>query len=128
MHIDFTRPYCESLRQHLIDASRAANLDILESGTYGATQGPRLETAAEIDKMERDGVDMVGMTGMPEAALARELGMCYATCAVCANWAAGRSSKEISMQEMEANLAHGMQSVKKLLREVLSSFHLPPLA
>ena len=72
-HIDFTRPYCESMRQRLIKAARAAGEAIVVGATYAATQGPRLETAAEINRLERDGADLVGMTGMPEAALAREL-------------------------------------------------------
>ena len=92
-HIDFTYPYCEALRKHLIQAARKAGVGAYESGTYGVLQGPRLETAAEIDRLERDGCDIVGMTGMPEASLARELGLCYATCAVCANLAAGRGGR-----------------------------------
>src|SRR5215210_1644801 len=73
VHIDFTRPYCEALRQRLLQAASAAGEVLHEGGTYAATQGPRLESAAEIDRMDRDGATMVGMTGMPEAALAREL-------------------------------------------------------
>ncbi len=73
-HIDFTHPYCEAMRQRLLEAARGAGEAIVAGGTYAATQGPRLETAAEIDRLERDGADMVGMTGMPEAALAREIG------------------------------------------------------
>ncbi|MGH8702348.1 MAG: S-methyl-5'-thioinosine phosphorylase [Burkholderiales bacterium] len=93
-HIDFTRPYCEALRQRLLKAARAAGEALVAKGTYGATQGPRLETAAEIDRMERDGADLVGMTGMPEAALAREIGLCYAAIAVVVNHAAGRGASE----------------------------------
>jgi 5'-methylthioadenosine phosphorylase/5'-methylthioinosine phosphorylase len=81
MHIDFTRPYCEALRRALLDVAPEAGMVPIDGGTYGVTQGPRLETAAEIRRMERDGCDMVGMTGMPEAALARELDLCYACCA-----------------------------------------------
>jgi 5'-deoxy-5'-methylthioadenosine phosphorylase len=91
-HIDFTRPYCEPLRQRLIKAARLAGEAIVAGATYAATQGPRLETAAEIDRLERDGAHIVGMTGMPEAALARELGLCYAAVAVVVNPAAGRGS------------------------------------
>ena len=83
--------------------------------TYGATQGPRLETIAEIDRLERDGCDLVGMTGMPEAALARELGLCYASIAVSANMGAGRGSDEITMEEVERNLISGMEKVRRLL-------------
>jgi 5'-methylthioadenosine phosphorylase len=91
-HIDFTRPYCESLRQRLLKAAAEAEEQIVARGTYAATQGPRLETAAEINRLEHDGADMVGMTGMPEAVLAREMGLCYAAIAVVVNHAAGRGS------------------------------------
>jgi len=114
-HIDFTKPYCDEMRCLLMSAARQQNLGAIENGTYGATQGPRLETAAEINRMERDGCDMVGMTGMPEAALARELGLCYATCAVIVNWAAGRGTGAISMEDIEVNLAGGMEKVRHLL-------------
>jgi 5'-deoxy-5'-methylthioadenosine phosphorylase len=114
-HIDFTYPYCEELRQELIQAARRAGLDALESGVYGATQGPRLETAAEIRRLERDGCSMVGMTGMPEAALARELALCYATCAVVVNWAAGKSEGLITVAEIQRHLSIGIDKVKRLL-------------
>ncbi len=119
-HIDFTYPYCEDLRQKLIQAARQAGLDAREGGTYGAMQGPRLETAAEILRLERDGCDVVGMTGMPEAALARELGLRYAGCAVVANWAAGKSGGEITMEDIQLQLIGGMEKVKILLREVIT--------
>ena len=119
-HIDFTEPYCPTLRKKLIQAARELGLDARESCTYAAMQGPRLETAAEIRRLERDGCDIVGMTGMPEAALARELGLHYAVCAVVANWAAGKVPGEITMTEIERNLAGGMEQVKKLLAQVIS--------
>ncbi len=81
-HIDFTQPYCQRLRAACLTAAQQAGETLLDGGVYAATQGPRLETAAEIDRLERDGADMVGMTGMPEAALASEIGLCYATLAV----------------------------------------------
>lgn len=115
VHVDFTAPYCSALRDILLRAGRAAHLDLVSEGTYGATQGPRLETAAEIARLERDGCDIVGMTGMPETVLARELGLCYAACAVVANAAAGRSEEEIRMSEIEANLRLGMEKVYHLL-------------
>ncbi len=118
-HIDFTHPYCEELRQLLIESARETELDAVEEGTYGATQGPRLETIAEIDRMERDGCALVGMTGMPEAALARELGLCYAACAVVANMAAGRGGDEITMTEIEQNLKGGMEQVRRLLEHAV---------
>jgi 5'-deoxy-5'-methylthioadenosine phosphorylase len=121
-HIDFTYPYCAKLREALIEASRGLALGVAEIGTYAATQGPRLETAAEIDRLERDGCDIVGMTGMPEAALARELELRYATVAVVANPAAGRGDGEISMQQIEATLSQGMQLVQRLLHRVVAGF------
>ena len=118
-HIDFTEPYCAELRNTLLQAGRAAGIELVDRGTYGATQGPRLETAAEITRMERDGCDIVGMTGMPEAALARELGLCYAACAVVANWAAGHGGGEISMEDIERNLKTGMDRLRSLLEQVI---------
>ena len=121
VHIDFTYPYCEPLRQHLLAAAEQAGLDIGREATYGATQGPRLETAAEIRRMERDGCDLVGMTGMPEAALARELELCYATCAVVVNWAAGKSEDGgvITMDQIQQHLSGGMDKVRTLLQHAI---------
>lgn len=119
-HIDFTEPYCETLRSKLLEAAHHYAVPVVNGGVYGATQGPRLETAAEIDRMARDGCSLVGMTGMPEAALARELELCYASCAVVANRAAGRGKGEISMQDIEVTLASAMASVKKLLSALVS--------
>ncbi|MDE2196083.1 MAG: S-methyl-5'-thioinosine phosphorylase [Gammaproteobacteria bacterium] len=113
-HIDFTHPYDQALRRKLIAAAQAAQLQFVAAGTYGATQGPRLETAAEISRLERDGCDLVGMTGMPEAALAREQGLAYACCAVIANRAAGKSRKDIHA-EIDVYLKQGMDQVRVLL-------------
>lgn len=118
-HIDFTEPYCGELREHLIQAARGLQLDARETGAYAAVQGPRLETAAEVRRLERDGCDIVGMTGMPEAALARELELRYATCAVVANRAAGKAAGVITMAEIERNLVEGMDQVRKLLARVI---------
>ncbi len=120
-HIDFTQPYCQEMRDVLINSAGKANVDILSSGVYGASQGPRLETAAEIDRMERDGCDMVGMTGMPEAALARELELCYAVCAVSANAAAGRGSGPIRMEDIETNLQAGHDKVRAILEQAITA-------
>jgi len=120
-HIDFTEPYCEKLRQALIDAAREAGIDIISTATYGATQGPRLETAAEINRQEKDGCDIVGMTSMPEASLARELGLCYATIAVSANDAAGRGTGPIEMDEITNNLDSGMRHVRLILQRVIQA-------
>ncbi len=118
-HIDFSWPYCAEVRNALLAAAECAKLDVVPRGTYAATQGPRLETAAEIARLERDGCDLVGMTAMPEAALARELDLCYAACAVVANWAAGKDSEEITMDDIHQNLVVGMANARALLRALV---------
>jgi 5'-methylthioinosine phosphorylase len=120
MHIDFTNPYCEAMRRGLLEAARAAGERVVDGGTYAATQGPRLETAAEIGRLERDGADMVGMTGMPEAALARELGLCYAAIAVVVNQAAGRgaSANGIHVEKLESVTQGAMKRVYRILDQV----------
>lgn len=119
-HIDFTYPYSQKLRSALISAAAKANISISPIGTYGCVQGPRLESAAEIKRMERDGCDVVGMTGMPEAALAKELGMDYAALSVIANWAAGKTDGEITMAEIEQHLRIGMANVAQLLKIIIA--------
>lgn len=118
MHIDFTEPYDRDLRTALVAAVAAAGLGIEPGGTYAAVAGPRLETAAEIDRFERDGADMVGMTGMPEASLARELGLAYACLAVVSNRAAGRGAAGIHDQ-IDANLRTALESVIRVFEELL---------
>ncbi|MCB1790580.1 MAG: S-methyl-5'-thioinosine phosphorylase [Gammaproteobacteria bacterium] len=117
-HIDFTDPYCAGLRSDLLRAARSADVEVFDGGTYGATQGPRLETSAEIRRMERDGCDLVGMTGMPEASLAKELGLCYACLALSVNWAAGKEDGPITMAEIERYLEEGMGRARKVLAAV----------
>ena len=114
-HIDFSWPYDPGLRDVLVAAGEQQGLRLVNSGTYGCSNGPRLETAAEILRMRNDGCSMVGMTGMPEAALARELELDYACLALVVNWAAGIRQQEISMQEIIANMEQGMLRVKSLL-------------
>jgi 5'-methylthioinosine phosphorylase len=105
VHIDFSEPYDRELRRGLLAAARVAGVDVADGGVVAVTQGPRLETAAEIERLRRDGADLVGMTSMPEAALAREKGLAYASLALVANWAAGCGDQaEISMEEIRANL------------------------
>lgn len=118
-HVDFTEPYCEALRQVLISGARSAKLAVLEHGTYGATQGPRFESAAEIRRLERDGCNIVGMTGMPEAGLARELGLCYASVAVVVNPAAGKAQGAIELTDIEHYLESGMVKVRTLLEHAI---------
>jgi 5'-methylthioadenosine phosphorylase len=124
VHVDFTRPYTGWLRERCLQAAERAGLTMIDGGTYGAVNGPRLESAAEIDRMERDGATLVGMTGMPEAALARELDLPYAAICVVVNHAAGRgdSGESISMQALIATLEGGMEKVRALLD------HLAPIA
>ncbi|MDH5534864.1 MAG: S-methyl-5'-thioinosine phosphorylase [Betaproteobacteria bacterium] len=116
-HIDFTHPYCETLRQRIIRAAAETGERIVPGGTYAATQGPRLETAAEINRLERDGADMVGMTGMPEAALAREIGLCYAAIAVVVNHAAGRGSSAagVKLADIQEVSSTAMARVRGIL-------------
>ncbi|MCB1887008.1 MAG: S-methyl-5'-thioinosine phosphorylase [Rhodocyclaceae bacterium] len=116
-HIDFTRPYDEGLRQRLLAAAAVASIEVVDGGVYATTQGPRLETAAEVNRLERDGADVVGMTAMPEAALARELDMAYGAINVVANFAAGRgnSADAICFDSIEAVLQEAMQRVRTLL-------------
>ncbi|MDH5444685.1 MAG: S-methyl-5'-thioinosine phosphorylase [Gammaproteobacteria bacterium] len=120
-HIDFTHPYCETLRKSMIAAASQADIAVFDYATYAVTQGPRLETPAEINKYERDGCHIVGMTAMPEASLAREKDLCYASIAVVANMAAGRGVGEITMEEINLNLETGMDRVRSLLSAVISS-------
>ena len=118
-HVDFSYPYDEALRGKLNAALQVLGYPHSSHGVYGATQGPRLESVAEIARMERDGCDIVGMTGMPEAALARELGLPYACLALVVNPAAGKSSGIITMAEIEEALAGGIDKVKQVLAHVL---------
>jgi 5'-methylthioadenosine phosphorylase len=122
-HVDFTEPYTQSLRQRILAAARACGESMLDGGTYAASQGPRLESAAEIDRFERDGAAIVGMTGMPEAALARELGLEYAAIAVSANYAAGRgeSAHAVPMERIEAVLGEAMGRVRRIIEQLVGA-------
>lgn len=123
-HIEFAEPYDAGLRSALLDAAERSGVAVVDGGCYGATQGPRLETRAEIARLSRDQCELVGMTGMPEAALARELGQRYACLAVVANWAAGcgpieaESEAAISMQEVVANVAEASAALPKILADL----------
>jgi len=119
-HIDFTEPYSRALRERILNAAGAIGERIMDSGVYAATQGPRLETAAEITRLERDGADLVGMTGMPEAALARELGLEYAAITVVANYAAGRGDSEraIALDKIQMILDEALGRVRKIIEKL----------
>ena len=118
-HIDFTEPYSRQVRKKLLKAATACGEKIIDGAVYGATQGPRLETAAEITRLERDGAHIVGMTGMPEAALAREVSLDYAAIAVVANYAAGRrdSARAIALDKIGQILDEAMVRVRHIIEK-----------
>jgi len=121
-HIDFTEPYTDELRKKLLAAAKACGEAAVDGAVYAATQGPRLETAAEIDRLERDGADIVGMTGMPEAILAREIELGYAAIAVVVNHAAGRgtSVRGVPLQEIEEVLKDAVGRVRRIIEALVA--------
>ena len=124
IHVDFGEPYTRSLREAVVAAAAEAGVPLVDGGCYGATQGPRLETRAEIARMRRDGCDLVGMTGMPEAGLAREMGLDYACLAIVANWAAGAGpdpDEIITLQDVLDNVAAASSGLPALLRAMLAA-------
>jgi len=122
-HIDFTQPYAAGLRTRILAAARACGEAVLDGAVYAATQGPRLETVAEINRLERDGAEVVGMTGMPEAALARELEIDYAAISVVANFAAGRgeSKEAVPMERIQMVLDEAMGRVRRVIEKLVSA-------
>jgi 5'-methylthioinosine phosphorylase len=122
-HVDFTEPYDRVLRERLLCAGEAANIPLGDQAVYAATQGPRLESAAEINRLERDGADIVGMTGMPEAALARELETPYAAICAVANWAAGRgdSATAIHLDRIEAILQEALEKARRVVEHLCAA-------
>ncbi|MDH3644756.1 MAG: S-methyl-5'-thioinosine phosphorylase [Gammaproteobacteria bacterium] len=123
LHVDFSDPYDAELRRELVDAGVRAGIDVHDGGVYGCTQGPRFESAAEVERMRRDGCTLVGMTGMPEAALARELGLRYMSLCLVVNPAAGRG-ETIDLDAISAISDAGMLRVRTLLLELLQGFEL----
>lgn len=113
-HIEFTDPFTSSLRRDLLSAAVTANLDCYDGGVYATTQGPRLESAAEVDRFERDGADFLGMTAMPEASIARELGMAFVCLTLIVNRAAGRSSTPIHADVEASTLSARTQAISLL--------------
>jgi 5'-methylthioadenosine phosphorylase len=120
-HIDFTRPYNEKMRQQILAAVKRSGETCVDGGVHAVMQGPRLETAAEINRLERDGADMVGMTGMPEASLAKELGLAYATIAVVVNCAAGRgnSRDSVPLETIGPVMSSAMERVRIILEHAV---------
>jgi len=123
VHVDFTAPYDRGLRERLLCAADATGIEVFGTAVYAATQGPRLETAAEIDRLEKDGCDIVGMTGMPEAALARELETPYAAICAVANWAAGRgdSASRIAFDRIEGVLQEALGRVRRVIEHLCAT-------
>lgn len=122
-HIDFTEPFSAGLRARLLAAARESNEAVIDGAVYAATQGPRLETAAEIDRLEKEGADIVGMTGMPEAALAREIELDYAAIALVVNHAAGRgaSAGGVSLQRIEEVLKETVARARKIIEALAAA-------
>ncbi len=129
VHVDFSQPFSSSLRAALLASTMSVNLatvhkfSVLDGGTYGCTQGPRLETAAEVKKLERDGCDLVGMTAMPEVVLARELGLEYVMLALSVNWGAGIGVSEITLEDIHAVLNDGMKFVHAVIADFVIRSH-----
>ena len=120
VHIDFTEPYCPDIRDILMKAGKKARVALKDGGTYVAVEGPRLETASEIRSCAILGGDVVGMTGMPEASLARELEICYSGISVVANYAAGIKKKKLTTKEVMEAMGASTEKIKRLLKETFT--------
>ncbi|NHN35962.1 S-methyl-5'-thioinosine phosphorylase [Pseudomaricurvus alcaniphilus] len=118
-HVDFTWPFSNDLRGALLQAAASGEVACIDGGTYACTQGPRLETAAEVRRLIGDGCDLVGMTAMPEAVLARELDLHYACLALVVNWGAGLSAEPILMEDIGRIVAAGAGDINKLLQVLM---------
>jgi len=121
--IDFSYPFNDALRQELIQSGNRAGISLVDHGTYGTVSGPRLESVAEVRRMEQDGCSIVGMSCMPEAALARELAVDYAFCAIAVNPAAGKGDGVINVADWKSAIENGMVSAQLLLSETLPSLN-----
>jgi 5'-methylthioinosine phosphorylase len=121
-HIDFSYPYSQDLRSRLANAAVDADIAFEDYGVYAVTQGPRLETASEISRLARDGNDIVGMTAMPEASLAREAGIEYASIALVVNPGAGLSDNIITMEDIQTVIDTGMLQVKSILAHCIAAY------
>ncbi|MFN3630988.1 MAG: 5'-methylthioadenosine phosphorylase, partial [Casimicrobiaceae bacterium] len=120
----FTEPYDAALRRRLLDAAATVGEPVLDRGVYAATQGPRLETAAEIIRLRQDGATVVGMTGMPEAVLARELDLPYAHLCFVVNWAAGLcdSAQAIDLAAIDRTVASCVERVRRVVFALAEAF------
>lgn len=127
-HVDMTEPYCPMLREELERAGRFLGQGLHASVVYVCTQGPRFETPAEIEMFQRLDGDLVGMTGVPEAPLAREAGLCYACLAVVTNWAAGMAQEPLDHQDISARMSEQMAAVKRIFTRVIETWHERPCA
>ena len=126
VHADFAEPLDEALRLRLVAAAQVAGVEEVSGGVYGCTQGPRFETAAEIERMARDGCELVGMTGMPEAALARERGLPYAMLSLVVNPAAGRAVDPFDLTVIAQVAEAGMEGVGRVLAAFFEAMPSPP--
>ncbi|ASJ02267.1 5'-methylthioadenosine phosphorylase [Thermococcus profundus] len=118
-HVDFTDPYCPELRKAVINAAKELNFRYHPTGTYACMEGPRFETRAEIRALKILGADVVGMTQCPEAALARELEICYASVAIVTNFAAGISTEKLTHKEVVDLMAQKGEEIKYLLMNAI---------
>ena len=118
-HVEFTSPFCQALRITLLQAAKNLSLSIFERGTYGVMQGPRFETSAEIKRLLNDGCDLVGMTAMPEAALAAEKGISYACISLSVNWAAGIGTEKIEFEQLNETYRIGSKNMRLLVSEAI---------
>ena len=131
MHIDFTYPFTETLRSALLDSANIMNMKssskrlVMDGGVYGCTQGPRLETMAEVNRYKIEGCDLLGMTAMPEAVLARELGIDYALLALSANWAAGQFEGEILMGDISKVVEQSTEFLIGMLQILVEKYNSP---
>lgn len=125
VHVDFTNPYCGEMRDCIYDAAKNSGVDAIKTGTYICVNGPRLETAKEIKFFSSIGGDIIGMTAMPEAVLARELEICLASLCVVTNYAAGISGSKLTTSEVVATMKTSIDRIKSIIKETLKL--IPPL-
>ena len=121
VHVDVTSPYCSKLRHKVAELAQKLNLPVVDGGCYVCTEGPRFETAAEIRSYKLLGGDVVGMTGVPEAVLAREAEMCYVTVSMVTNFAAGISSEPLTHHEVLDTMKHNSANIRSLLDQAIEA-------